>query len=50
LPADDPPHSFEAKFVSVTDGDTIPVLFDKAQHKIRLEGIEVPETGRHLWD
>ena len=41
--AADPPHSFEAKVVKVTDGDTITVLLDKTEHTIRLEGIDAPE-------
>ena len=46
LAADDPPHSFEAKVVKIADGDTITVLLDKTQHKIRLEGIDAPEKGQ----
>jgi micrococcal nuclease len=35
------------KCVGVTDGDTITVLdADKHQHKIRLEGIDAPESGQ----
>jgi endonuclease YncB( thermonuclease family) len=41
--AADPPRSFEAKVVKITDGDTITVLLDKTEHKIRLEGIDAPE-------
>src|SRR5215470_8954214 len=44
--AADPPHSFEAKVVKIADGDTITVLLDKTQHKIRLEGIDAPEKGQ----
>jgi len=44
--ADDPPHSFEAKVVRIADGDTITVLLDKTQYKIRLEGIDAPEKGQ----
>jgi endonuclease YncB( thermonuclease family) len=43
---DDPPHSFQAKVVKIADGDTITVLLDKTQHKIRLEGIDAPEKGQ----
>ena len=32
------------KVVSVYDGDTITVLSDNTQHKIRLEGIDTPES------
>src|SRR5262245_48642850 len=42
----DPPHSFEAKVVKIADGDTITVLLDKRQHRIRLEGIDAPEKGQ----
>jgi endonuclease YncB( thermonuclease family) len=44
--ADDPPHFFRAKVVKIADGDTITVLLDKTQHKIRLEGIDAPEQGQ----
>ncbi len=42
LPAQD----FTAKCVGVTDGDTITVLVGTEQMKIRLEGIDTPETGQ----
>jgi endonuclease YncB( thermonuclease family) len=39
--------SFTAKVVGVTDGDTIVVLTsDKQQIKIRLEGIDCPESNQ----
>jgi endonuclease YncB( thermonuclease family) len=41
-----PPQSFTGKVVKVADGDTITVLLDKTQHKIRLEGIDAPEKGQ----
>jgi endonuclease YncB( thermonuclease family) len=44
--ADDSQHSFEAKVVKIADGDTITVLLDRTQHKIRLEGIDSPETRK----
>src|SRR5262249_34773645 len=44
--AADPPHSFQAKVVKIADGDTITVLLDKTQHKIRLEAIDTPEKGQ----
>jgi endonuclease YncB( thermonuclease family) len=44
--ATDPPHSFEARVVKIADGDTITVLLDKTQHRIRLEGIDAPEKGQ----
>lgn len=34
---------FAGRVVSVTDGDTIGVLVDKEEHKIRLHGIDAPE-------
>jgi len=37
---------FIAKCVGVTDGDTITVLVDTDQMKIRLEGIDAPERGQ----
>lgn len=43
LCADDPPMPFAGKVVKIADGDTITVLVDKTQHKIRLEGIDAPE-------
>ncbi len=39
--------TFHAKVIGVTDGDTIVVLTDSAkQIKIRLEGIDCPESGQ----
>jgi endonuclease YncB( thermonuclease family) len=46
LSADDPPHYFQAKVVRIADSDTITVLLDKTQRKIRLEGIDAPEKGQ----
>jgi endonuclease YncB( thermonuclease family) len=43
-PADPPKPSFAGKVVSVADGDTITVLVGKEQHRIRLEGIDCPES------
>jgi endonuclease YncB( thermonuclease family) len=37
--------TFSGKCVGVTDGDTIKVLRDGREAKIRLEGIDCPETG-----
>ena len=37
---------FTAKCVGVSDGDTITVLLGTEQMKIRLEGIDAPETGQ----
>lgn len=38
------PQSFQGKVVAVHDGDTITVLHDKEQIKVRFEGIDAPET------
>lgn len=32
--------------VKVADGDTITVLDNNSQYKIRLQGIDAPETGQ----
>src|ERR1700677_2605684 len=42
----DPPKPFTGKVVSIADGDTITVLLDKTQHRIRLAGIDAPESGQ----
>lgn len=38
------PQSFQGKVVGVHDGDTITVLHDKEQIRVRFEGIDAPET------
>ena len=38
--------SFEGKVVALADGDTITVLRDGTQVKIRLEGIDAPEKNQ----
>jgi len=38
--------TFSGKCVGVTDGDTIGVLKDGKETKIRLDGIDCPETGQ----
>lgn len=38
--------SFHGKVVAVYDGDTITVLENRTQHKIRLHGIDTPERGQ----
>jgi micrococcal nuclease len=38
--------SFDAKVVGVADGDTITVLRDRQQIRIRLDGIDCPEGGQ----
>lgn len=42
----DPPMPFVGKVVGIADGDTITVLLAKQQHKIRLNGIDAPESGQ----
>lgn len=40
-------HTIEGRIVGVTDGDTITLLDgDNRQHKIRLDGIDAPESGQ----
>lgn len=42
-----PAHALEGRVIGVSDGDTITVLdADKRQHKIRLSGIDAPESGQ----
>ena len=39
-----PPHEpYDATVVAITDGDTVVVLKDKVQIKVRLSGIDAPE-------
>jgi micrococcal nuclease len=40
------PFSLEGMVVSVTDGDTIKLLRDNKQYRIRLNGIDAPEMGQ----
>src|ERR1700722_14438788 len=42
--ADPPRPQFTGKVVSIADGDTITVLHENVQHRIRLEGIDCPES------
>lgn len=45
--AAEPPQTLTGRMVNVHDGDTITVLdADKAQHRVRLEGIDAPEIGQ----
>lgn len=46
LPAQQEPSTTTAKVIGVTDGDTLTVLVDKEQVKIRLHGIDAPESGQ----
>lgn len=39
----DPSKPFTGKVVKIADGDTITVLLDKVQYRIRLAGIDAPE-------
>lgn len=39
-------HAWEGKVVGITDGDTIKVLKDGKQVKIRLASIDCPESGQ----
>jgi len=41
-----PPAEFTAKVVGISDGDTLTVLRDRSPIKIRLHGIDAPETGQ----
>ena len=38
--------TFYGKVVSIADGDTLTVLVDRQQVKVRLEGIDCPEKGQ----
>jgi endonuclease YncB( thermonuclease family) len=40
------PDEFSARVIGVTDGDTLTVLRDKSRVKIRLHGIDCPESGQ----
>ena len=45
LQAQQPPMPLVGKVVGITDGDTVVVLdVNRKQHKIRLEGIDCPES------
>ncbi|MEM8875821.1 MAG: thermonuclease family protein [Planctomycetota bacterium] len=44
--ADDASAPFTAEVVRVTDGDTVTVLHDRTEVRIRLEGIDAPERGQ----
>ncbi len=38
--------SLTSKVVKIADGDTVPILDTNTQHKIRLQGLDAPETGQ----
>ena len=38
--------TFTGKVVAITDGDTLTVVVDRQQVKVRLEGIDTPEKGQ----
>ncbi len=40
------PEQFQAKVIGVYDGDSITVLIDKQQYKVRLAEIDAPEIGQ----
>jgi endonuclease YncB( thermonuclease family) len=44
------PETFSGKVVGVTDGDTLRVLRGGREVKIRLHGIDAPETGQAFGD
>jgi endonuclease YncB( thermonuclease family) len=40
---------FSGRVVTVVDGDTIGVLRDGREVRIRLDGIDAPESGQDFW-
>jgi len=38
--------AFQGQVISVADGDTLTVLRDHTQYRIRLHGIDAPEKGQ----
>ncbi|MFC1597102.1 thermonuclease family protein [Planctomycetota bacterium] len=40
------PKSLTGKVVSIADGDTVTILVDKTQHRIRFDSIDCPERGQ----
>ena len=44
--ADALPNKFVAKVVGISDGDTVTILLNRRQYKVRLGGIDAPETGQ----
>lgn len=49
-PAASPAEMIIGKVVSIAAGDTLSVLVDREQIKVRLEGIEAPEKGQPYGD
>lgn len=45
-----PPKPFTGKVVAIADGDTVTVLHENQQHKIRLSGIDAPESRQAFGD
>ena len=45
-----PPKPFTGKVVAIADGDTVTVLYENQQHKIRLSGIDAPESHQAFGD
>ena len=41
-----PTQTITGKVVSVTDGDTVRIVADGSEIKVRLEGIDAPERGQ----
>lgn len=40
---------FEARVISVNDGDTVTLLADGKEYRSRLIGMDAPETGQEPW-
>ncbi|MDP1673489.1 MAG: thermonuclease family protein [Burkholderiales bacterium] len=45
-----PVYAFTGKVVSIADGDTLTVLVDRSQVRIRLADIDAPEKGQDFGD
>ena len=41
-----PAEPFAGKVVGISDGDTLTVLRDRQQVKVRLHGVDAPESGQ----